>query len=276
MARPGGSVPSRQAAEPAQEGELVLAGANLEGLYGRNPVYEVLRAGRRRVERLLVDRNAEQRGRLKDILDLAAADSIPVRFVDKKDLGARDSNHQGVVADCSPFEYAHLPDILSQASRTGEPIFVLLLDLIQDPQNLGTLLRTAEAVGVHGVIIPPRRAAGITPAVVSASSGACEHLLVARANLTQAIMGLKQDGVWITGLEGSPEAQPAGELDLSGPIGLVIGGEGSGLRRLVRERCDFLMRIPMRGQIESLNAAVAGSIGLYAIWEARGFTGSEA
>jgi len=253
-----------------------LAGANLERLYGRNTVYEVLRAGQRRVERLLVDRSAEQRGRLKEILNLAAATSIAVRFVDKKNLGARNVNHQGVVADCSPFEYGHLDDILTHASQSGEPAFVLLLDLIQDPQNLGTLLRTAEAVGVHGVIIPPRRAAGITPAVVSASSGACEHLLVARENLTQAMIGLKQEGVWITGLEGSPEAQLASGINLTGPMGLVIGGEGSGLRRLVREHCDFLMRIPMRGQVESLNAAVAGSIGLYEIWEARNFAGAEA
>jgi 23S rRNA (guanosine2251-2'-O)-methyltransferase len=205
---------------------------------------------------------------------MAETRSIPVQNVDRKDLSAQDLNHQGVVAECSPFNYSDLADILDLASQGREPAFVLLLDLIQDPQNLGTLLRTAEAVGVHGVVIPPRRAAGITPAVVSASSGACEHLLVARENLHQAISALKGDGVWVTGLEGSPEAEPAGEIDLGGPMALVVGSEGSGLRRLVREGCDFLLRIPMRGKVESLNAAVAGSIGLYSIWEARGYAGS--
>jgi 23S rRNA (guanosine2251-2'-O)-methyltransferase len=251
-----------------------LAGGNYEGVYGRNPVYEVLRAGRRKVHRVLVDRRAEAQGRLRDILELAKERSVPVRYVDRKDLGAHEGNHQGVLAECSQFTYSSLPDILAFAAQALEPPFILLLDLIQDPQNLGTLLRTAEAVGVHGVVIPSRRAAGITPAVVSASSGACEHLLIARENLHQAIVALKGDSVWITGLEGSADAQTAGEIDLGGPMALVVGNEGSGLRRLVRNGCDFLLRIPMRGNVESLNAAVAGSIGLYAIWEAREFEGS--
>jgi 23S rRNA (guanosine2251-2'-O)-methyltransferase len=248
-----------------------VRGASHEGIYGRNPVYEVLRSGRRRVVRVLVDRGAERRGRLQDILDLAEARGVPVATVDRSVLGGREGHHQGVLAECAPFEYSELTDILDRASGLDEPAFILLLDLIQDPQNFGTLLRTAEAVGVHGVVIPPRRAVGITPAVVSASAGACEHLLVARENLHQAIVALKRDGVWITGLERSPDARPAGEVDLSGPTGLVVGSEGSGLRKLVRENCDFLMQIPMRGRVESLNAAVAGSIGLYAIWEARGY-----
>lgn len=251
-----------------------MAGGNYEGVYGRNPVYEVLRAGRRKVHRVLVDRRAEVQGRLRDILELAKDLSVPIRYVDRKDLGVQDTNHQGVVAECSQFIYVSLPDILASAAQGSESPFILLLDLIQDPQNLGTLLRTAEAVGVHGVVIPSRRAAGVTPAVVSASSGGCEHLLIARENLHQAMAALKGDGVWITGLEGSADAQTAGEIDLGGPMALVVGSEGSGLRRLVREGCDFLLRIPMRGNVESLNAAVAGSIGLYAVWEAREFEGS--
>jgi len=154
-----------------------------------------------------------------------------------------------------------------------EPPLILLLDIIQNPQNLGTLLRTAEAVGVHGVIIPERRSAGITPAVVSASSGASEHMLVAVMNLAQAIQALKEREVWIVGLEGSPEAHLPGEVDLSGALGLVIGNEGEGMRRLVRQSCDFLLRLPMRGRVESLNAAVAGSTALYFAWQARGFLG---
>lgn len=252
-----------------------MAGGNYEGVYGRNPVYETLRAGRRKVHRVLVDRRAEVQGRLQDILELAKERSIPLRYVDRKDLGAHDSNHQGVLAECSPFIYSSLPDILAFAAKEPEPAFVLLLDLIQDPQNLGTLLRTAEAVGVHGVVIPSRRAAGITPAVVSSSSGACEHLLIARENLHQAMVALKGEGVWITGLEGTPDAKTADEIDLGGAMALVVGSEGSGLRRLVREGCDFLLRIPMRGKVESLNAAVAGSIGLYAVWNARHYEGSD-
>ncbi|MFN2152594.1 MAG: 23S rRNA (guanosine(2251)-2'-O)-methyltransferase RlmB, partial [Anaerolineales bacterium] len=139
----------------------------------------------------------------------------------------------------------------------------------QDPQNLGTLLRTAEAVGVHGVVIPLARTAQVTPAVVNASSGASEHLLIAQANLSQVISTLKEEGLWIIGLEGSAEASTASQIRLDGPLGLVVGSEGEGMRRLVRESCDLLLQLPMRGQIESLNAAVAGSIALYLAMQAR-------
>jgi 23S rRNA (guanosine2251-2'-O)-methyltransferase len=141
--------------------------------------------------------------------------------------------------------------------------------MIQNPQNLGTLLRTAEIVGIHGIIMPLRRAAGITPAVVHASVGATEHLLVAQANLAQAIDTLKEAGAWVIGLEGGEEAQPANKVRLDGPLALVVGNEGEGMRLLVRQSCDVLMRLPMRGQIESLNAAVAGSVALYLALEAR-------
>jgi 23S rRNA (guanosine2251-2'-O)-methyltransferase len=144
-----------------------------------------------------------------------------------------------------------------------------LLDLIQDPQNLGTLLRTAEAFGVHGVVIPLARAASVTPAVVNASSGATEMLLIAQHNLAQAMDRLKEVGGWMVGLEDSPEAKPPDQIDLTGGIGMVIGNEAQGLRRLVREKCDFLMRIPMQGGIDSLNAAVAGSIALFLARQAR-------
>ncbi len=143
---------------------------------------------------------------------------------------------------------------------------------MQDPQNAGSLLRTAEVVGVHGVILQERRAVGVTPAVVNASSGASEHLSIAReTNLARIMRRLQQDGVWLYGMDGRPESTPYHEADLSGPIGLVVGSEGAGLRRLVRERCDVLIRLPMRGRIESLNAAVAGSVALYAVWRCRGF-----
>jgi len=148
---------------------------------------------------------------------------------------------------------------------------VLILDVIQDPQNLGTLIRTAEGVGVHGVLLPFRHTASVTPAVVNASSGACEHLLVTQVNLAQAIQQLKEENIWIVGLDAGLEAQPLKKVRLDGPLALVIGGEGGGMRPLVRKSCDMLLRLPMRGKVESLNAAVAGSIALYFAWQKRDF-----
>jgi len=148
---------------------------------------------------------------------------------------------------------------------------LLILDTLQDPQNLGTLLRTAEVVGVHGVLLPFRRTATVTPAVVNASSGASEHLLVTQVNLAQAITSIKEQDVWVIGLESGPDAQLLEKKALRGPLALVIGAEGEGMRSLVRKSCDQLLRLPMRGRIESLNAAVAGSIALYLAWEARGY-----
>lgn len=179
------------------------------------------------------------------------------------------AGNQGIAAEVDPYPYGSLADILERARDSGEQPFVLLLDALQDPQNFGTLLRTAEAVGVHGVIIPGHHSVGITSAVVSASSGASEHLLVAVENLARAIEILKQEGVWIIGLENDPRAAVLEATTLGGALGLVVGSEGEGMRRLVRERCDLLVRIPMRGRVESLNAAVAGSIALYAAWSAR-------
>ena len=145
----------------------------------------------------------------------------------------------------------------------------MLLDVIQNPQNLGTLLRTAEAVGVHGVILPLRRSAEVTPAVVSASAGASEHMLVVQANLAQAMDELKEAGAWIIGLEGSEQAKPVEQVRLDGPLALVVGSEGEGMRDLVRKKCDDLISLPMRGRIELLNAAVAGSVVLYLALQAR-------
>lgn len=147
----------------------------------------------------------------------------------------------------------------------------MVLDTLQDPQNLGTLLRTSEAVGVHGVLLPFRHTVSVTPAVVSSSSGASEHLLVAQLNLAQALTSLKEAGVWVIGLEDHPEARLPGQVRLDGPLALVVGSEGQGLRPLVSAGCDLLLKLPMRGQIESLNAAVAGSIALYMAWAARGY-----
>jgi 23S rRNA (guanosine2251-2'-O)-methyltransferase len=157
------------------------------------------------------------------------------------------------------------------AHKRQEDPFVLILDVIQDPQNMGSLLRTAEGVGVHGVILPYRETVGITPAVVNSSAGASEHLLIARNNLAQTIAYLKKQDIWVIGLEDVPEAVSLAEVRVDGGIALVVGGEGSGMRQLVRRSCDVLIRLPMRGKIHSYNASVAGSIALYSIAEKRGW-----
>lgn len=216
----------------------------------------------------------QEKGTLDEVLDMARTSGIPIETVPRSKLDTLASGHQGVAAQVSPYHYRKLADILDRARALEEAPFVLLLDLIQDPQNFGTLLRTAEAVGVHGVILPHRRAVHVTPAVVNASAGATEHLPVAIHNLAQAIEALKGERVWVIGLEVGHEAQPFQALDLGGGAALVVGSEGSGMRRLVRESCDFLARLPMRGAVDSLNASVAGSIMLYEIWRARGYARS--
>ena len=168
-----------------------------------------------------------------------------------------------MILEASGYPYQNLADIFDLAGQRGEPPFVLILDTLQDPQNLGTLLRSAEAVGVHGVVLPLARAAGVTPAAVNASSGASEHLLIAQANLSQAIEQLKEAGAWVVGLDQGAESSSPSEVRLDGALTVVVGSEGEGLRPLVRSKCDILLRLPMQGRVESLNAAVAGSIALY-------------
>jgi 23S rRNA (guanosine2251-2'-O)-methyltransferase len=241
-----------------------------EWITGRNPVCETLLAGRRQFFRLLVASGVDEKGRLKDILTLANERRLPVVRAPRAQLDGLGEGHQGVALEASGYPYVALADILALARARSEPLFVLALDMIQNPQNLGTLLRSAEAAGVHGVIIPLARAAGVTPAVVHASVGASEHLLVAPANLAQALAFFKERGdAWAVGLDGSPEAQPIEQVRLDGPLALVVGNEGEGMRSLVSKSCDVLARLPMRGKIESLNAAVAGSIVLYRALEQR-------
>jgi len=236
---------------------------------GRNPVYEVLRANRRQIKRLWIAQGAKIQGRLAEIADLAESRHIPVEFVKRSDLDGIIPHHQAVALATGGYPYSDLETIIQTAESRNEPIFVLILDLIQDPQNLGTLLRSAEAFGVHGVILPLARAASVTPAVVNASSGASEMLLIAQHNLAQAMDRLKEAGGWMVGLEDSPQAQTPQNINLKGGIGLVIGNESQGLRRLVHEKCDLLLRLPMQGEIDSLNAAVAGSIALFLVRQAR-------
>lgn len=240
-----------------------------EFIYGRNPVYEALRAKRRQFYQLLVSEGAQDKGRLAEIITMAQAQNVQVFRAPRKRMDKIAENNQGVALEVSGYPYHNVMDILDRAEKRGEPPFVLLLDTLQDPQNFGTLLRTAESVGVHGVVIPLARTAEVTASVVNASSGASEHLLIAQANLAQAIGALKDAGAWIIGLEGSDQAKNPGAIRLDGAIGIVVGSEGSGMRPLVRKSCDLLMKLPMQGEIESLNAAVAGSVALYLAYLAR-------
>lgn len=240
-----------------------------EWITGRNPVYEVLSARRRQVFRLWVAQGAEEKGKLAEIIQLSAGRKLRVERVPRQQIDALAENPQGVALEASGYSYSALADILELARTRNEPLFVLLLDVIQNPQNLGTLLRTAESVGVHGVVMPLRRSAEVTPAVVSASAGASEHLLVVQANLAQVMDELKEAGAWIIGLEGSDQAKPVDQVRLDGSLALVVGSEGEGMRDLVRKKCDDLVALPMRGRIESLNAAVAGSVVLYLALQAR-------
>jgi 23S rRNA (guanosine2251-2'-O)-methyltransferase len=242
-----------------------------EWICGRNPVFETLRARRRNLFRLLVAEGAQEKGRLAEIQRLCQEQKLPVERVSRQRLQSLDENNQGVALEASGYPYSNLQDILLLAESRLEPLFVLVLDALQDPQNLGTLLRTAEVVGVHGVLLPLRHTVSVTPAVVSASSGASEHLLVAQMNLAQAIRELKEAGAWVIGLEGSQTAERVDQVRLDGAIALVVGGEGQGMRLLVHDSCDVLMRLPMRGQVESLNASVAGSVALYMAWQRRGY-----
>jgi len=237
-----------------------------EFIYSRNAVYEALRARRRDCFSLLVAEGVQPAGKAERILKLAQERKCKIERVPRPRLEKIHPNTQGFALEVSRYPYAALPDLLECAQERGEPPFFLLLDTLNDPQNFGALLRTAEAVGVHGVILPLARTVEVTPAVVNASSGASEHLLVAQANLAQAIAELKEAGLWIVGLdqEGETVRLDAGRKSpLVGALGLVVGSEGEGMRPLVRKSCDLVLRLPMRGEIESLNAAVAGSVALY-------------
>ncbi len=236
-----------------------------EWIIGRNPVMEVLVTKRREVFRLLLATNVEEKGRVAEMIQMARARKIPVERVARDKLASMGENPQGVALEVSRYPYVDISDITTLAERKQEDLFLLMLDLVQNPQNLGTLLRTAEAAGVHGVLIPPHRAAEVTPAVVSASAGATEHLLIAQGNLVQICKELKKDDVWVIGLEGGEGSKRIQDVPLKGPVILIVGNEGEGMRPLVKETCDFLLSLPMLGNIESLNAAVAGSIVLYQV-----------
>jgi 23S rRNA (guanosine2251-2'-O)-methyltransferase len=247
-----------------------------EFLYGRWPVMEALRANRRSFEQLLMADSVEEKSTVTEIVAAAEERNVPVHRVPRRVIDdlAKGSNHQGVVLRVGDYPYVDLQKLLEESVLRQEKNFFLALDLLKDPQNVGSLLRIADAVGVHGILLQDRRGVDVTPAVVAASSGAVEHLLVAKVNnLVNALKQLKENDVWVVGLDIGPNIQPLDRVDLNINLCLVMGSEGEGMRRLVRDTCDFRLTLPMRGHVESLNVSTAGSIALYAAWQSRGWQG---
>ena len=240
-------------------------------MWGRHPVLEALRAGRT-VDRVLIAEGIRPIGPIADVLRLARERGVKVQWVDRRALDrmSAGANHQGVVAEVAEYRYWSIENLFAEAQRApGLPLF-LALDSLEDPQNFGTLLRTADAINASGVVIPLHRSVGVTPAVEKASAGAVEYLRIARVtNLARAIESLKRQGCWIVGLDSRATVR-YDQFAVDVPLVLVVGAEGRGLGRLVRETCDVLVSLPMLGHVESLNAAVAGSIVLYDVLRRRG------
>lgn len=229
---------------------------------GRNSVEEALKSGRSLNQ--LFAAGAEGSAGIRRLVSLAKSAGVPVKEVDSRKLDSLcgGKNHQGVAAFCAAHEYADIEDILEIARSKGEAPFLIILDGIEDPHNLGAVIRTAEACGAHGVIIPKRRCAALTDTVSKTSAGAVEYMPVARvSNLSNTIERLKEQNIWIYGLD--MDGQDYRQTDFSGGAALVIGSEGRGISRLVREKCDFTVSIPMRGNVNSLNASVAAGIVMY-------------
>jgi len=241
-------------------------------VHGIHPVRELLRAGRP-VHEVLVAVGRGQGGAVEEIAALASAAGVAVRHTDVDELErlAPGAVHQGVIALAPPFPLVDIDRLLAHAAASGRAPLLVAVDGVTDPHNLGSIARTAEAVGAHGLILPDRRSAPITPVVEKAAAGALAHLPVAGViNLVRALEALGKAGVWSVGLEGEADATLAGHPLASGPVVLVVGAEGGGLTRLVRERCDALVRLPMHGRVGSLNASVAAAVALYTLLDARG------
>jgi len=235
---------------------------------GRGAVQELLRSGRP-VECLYIQQGLT--GTITKITAIARDQGIPCKEVDGRKLDALcdKANHQGVIAQTAASRYSELEDIFQRAKAADEPVFLVIADEIEDPHNLGAVIRTAEAAGAHGIIIPKRRSAGLTYTVSKTSAGASEHLPVVRvSNLATTIDGLKERGVWIYAADFGGDTWC--QVDYAGAVGLVIGAEGRGVGRLIRQKCDFTVSLPMRGKIGSLNASVAAGIVLYEIARQRG------
>ena len=227
---------------------------------GRNSVLELLESGKD-INKIFITKG-EKHGSINKIIAIAKEKGIIIVEKDKRQMDemAQNQNYQGVIAIVPPFEYCEIEDIIDYAKEKNEDPFVLILDGIEDPHNLGSIIRTAETAGVHGVIIPKRRAAAVNSTVNKTSAGAVEHMHIARVtNISDSIQKLKDAGLWICGTDINTEKYYYNQ-DLTGPLGIVIGNEGSGVSRLVKEKCDFISSIPMKGDIDSLNASVAAGV----------------
>ena len=254
--------PAAPVAVPVEE--TIMEQENL--LAGRNPIREALKAGRD-IEKLLVQRG-ELTGSAREIVQLAREAHIPVQEVEKIRLDELARNHQGLVAFASAYQYSTLEAMLQEAEEKGEDPFLILLDGVTDPHNLGAIIRSAECAGAHGVIVPERRSVGLTPAAVKASAGAVEHMKVARVvNLNRTIEELKARNVWTYAL--TMDGADYEQVNFKGGVALVVGSEGEGISRLVLENCDQKVSLPMAGHIDSLNASVAAGIMMYRVMSSR-------
>ena len=235
-------------------------------LSGRNPIREAIKAGRD-IEKLLVAKG-ELSGSAREIVEMAREARIPVQIVERARLDEITHNHQGMLAYASAYRYFEVSDMLNEAREKGEDPFLIILDGVTDPQNLGAIIRTAACVGAHGVIVPERRAVGLTPVAVKASAGAIELIKVARVtNLTRTLEMLKKEGIWLYAAD--MHGENFRHLKMDGPVALVIGSEGEGVSRLVMEHCDYTVALPMTGKLDSLNASVAAGVLMYAVDGAR-------
>jgi 23S rRNA (guanosine2251-2'-O)-methyltransferase len=239
-----------------------------EYIIGRNPVLEALRS-ERDINKIWIAEGS-QKGQMQQIIGIAKERQVLTQFVPKKKIDQMsDGIHQGVIAQVAAYTYAELDDLFTRAEERNEPPFFILLDEIEDPHNLGSIMRTADAAGAHGIIIPKRRAVGLTATVAKASTGAIEYIPVARVtNMARAIEEIKERGVWIVGTD-AKGTDDYRNMDGNMPIGLVIGSEGKGMGRLIKDKCDFLIRLPMAGKVTSLNASVAASLLMYEVYRKR-------
>ncbi|WP_026565504.1 23S rRNA (guanosine(2251)-2'-O)-methyltransferase RlmB [Bacillus sp. UNC41MFS5] len=239
-----------------------------EYIVGKNPVIEALKS-ERDINKILIAEGS-QRGQMQQITQLAKEAHVIVQFVPKKKIDQiSGENHQGVLAYVAAYQYAEIDDLFAAAEKKNETPFFLLLDEIEDPHNLGSIMRTADSVGAHGIIIPKRRAVGLTATVAKASTGAIEYIPVVRVtNMARTIDELKERGIWIAGTDAKGKDDYR-RLDGTLPLGLVIGSEGKGMGRLIRDKCDFLIHLPMVGKVTSLNASVAASLLMYEVYRKR-------
>ena len=241
-------------------------------IYGRRPVLEVVKSNKRHIYEAVLPPPGHDAPEVAELREVLTARGVPFTAMEREalDVLCDGGNHQGVAVRSGGFPYIAIDQVIHDVKERPDAL-ILLLDHIEDPQNVGSLLRTADAAGVTAVLLPEDRAAGVTPAAVRASAGASENMRVARVvNLVRAMKELQECGVWITGLDFGADAKPYTALDFKGRVGLVVGSEGRGLSRLVRESCDFIAALPMKGRVESLNAGVAGAIALYEIVRQRG------